>query len=154
MDTPQAVMQALESAPAILVPLVRSVPAELLKQRPAPGKWSVHEHLCHLSLIHPLFHGRLDRMLASEDSTIEPYSPENEPEDHLLKMDFETSLARYVADRETTLGRLLALSHSQWHRRAHHPEYSEYTVLAMFRHLALHDYLHGYRIEEIAMAPR
>ena len=44
MDDPAAVINALENAPAVIVPLVREVPAAVLKRRPAPGRWSAHEH--------------------------------------------------------------------------------------------------------------
>ena len=30
-------------------------------------------------------------------------------------------------------------------------EYSHYSVLVMFRHLALHDFFHAYRIEELLL---
>ena len=33
------------------------------------------------------------------------------------------------------------------------PEYHEYSVFIMFRHLALHDFLHAYRIEELLLRP-
>ena len=41
---PLVVIDALERAPGIVVPLVRGVPADILKRRPAPRKWSAHEH--------------------------------------------------------------------------------------------------------------
>ena len=49
MDTTVAVIEALERAPAIVIPLVREVRPSLLKRRPSPGKWSAHEHACHLA---------------------------------------------------------------------------------------------------------
>ncbi len=42
MDTKTAVVEALERAPGVIVPLVREVPPALLKRRPAPRKWSAH----------------------------------------------------------------------------------------------------------------
>ena len=32
-----------------------------------------------------------------------------------------------------------------------HGEYSHYSVFIMFRHLALHDFFHAYRIEELLL---
>jgi hypothetical protein len=93
MQRRDAVINALENAPSLIVPLVREVPAEVLKRRPAPGRWSAHEHACHLADVHALF----------------------------------------------------------WLRTAEHAEYSHYSVLIMFRHLALHDSLHAYRIEELLL---
>ena len=35
-----AVIDALERAPQIVIPLVREVPESILKRRPAPKRWS------------------------------------------------------------------------------------------------------------------
>ena len=40
---PEALILTLERGPVLLIPLVRSVPPERLKQRPKPEKWSAHE---------------------------------------------------------------------------------------------------------------
>ncbi|MDT5268166.1 MAG: hypothetical protein QOH49_352 [Acidobacteriota bacterium] len=64
MNDPAAVINALENAPAVIVPLVREVPREVLKRRPAQGRWSAHEHACHLADVHALFFARLFRHLA------------------------------------------------------------------------------------------
>ncbi len=47
--------------------------------------------------------------------------------------------------------RLRRLSPDEWGRAAEHGEYSHYSVFIMFRHLALHDFLHAYRIEELLL---
>ena len=38
-----------------------------------------------------------------------------------------------------------------WMRTAQHDEYNSYSVFTMFRHLALHDFHHAYRIEELLL---
>ena len=58
MDSIPSVINALERAPDIVVPLVREVPASLLKRRPDSGKSSAHEHACHLAVVHALFFDR------------------------------------------------------------------------------------------------
>jgi hypothetical protein len=152
METQHVVIAALERAPNIVVPLVREVPTALLKRRPAPRKWSAHEHACHLASVHRLFFDRLEHILASPAPVITPYEPgQDEPDDLLLKMDLNDSLRQYVDDRARLVERLRKLSPSDWHRTAEHGEYSHYSVLIMFRHLALHDFLHAYRIEELLL---
>ena len=47
----QSVIEALARAPEIIVPLVHEVPSAILKRRPAPSRWSAHEHACHLAHI-------------------------------------------------------------------------------------------------------
>jgi hypothetical protein len=46
---------------------------------------------------------------------------------------------------------LRQLSLADWQRTAEHGEYSHYSVFIMFRRLALHDFFHAYRIEELLL---
>ena len=150
-ETP-ALIEALERAPSIVVPLVRDMPPALLKRRPTSGKWSVHEHACHLAVVHQLFLDRLDTMVSSPAPVITPYDPgKDDPDDRLLRLDLDTMLERYVDDRRSLVTRLRQLTPEEWSRAAEHAEYSHYSVFIMFRHLALHDFFHAYRIEELLL---
>ena len=152
MESPTAVIDALERAPNVIVPLVREVRSGLLKRRPEPKKWSAHEHACHLAVVHRLFFDRLDQILASPAPVITPYDPgQSDPDDLLLTMDLDDSLRKYVDDRRRLVDRLLQLSEAEWSRTAQHGEYSHYSVFIMFRHVALHDFFHAYRIEELLL---
>ena len=152
MDNTTAVIDALERAPGIVIPLVREVPSDVLKRRPAPRKWSAHEHACHLAHVHQLFFDRLDMMLASPAPVITPYNPgESDADDLLLRMDLDDSLRHFAEDRRRLIERLRGLSREKWNRTAEHGEYRHYSVFIMFRHLALHDFFHAYRIEELLL---
>src|SRR5689334_423238 len=95
MDQTPSVIAALRRAPEIVVPLVREVPASILKRRPAPARWSAHEHACHLAHVHALFFQRLDLILRDPAPVIRPYLPgEQDADDLLLNMDLDDSLAR------------------------------------------------------------
>ena len=147
-----SVIGALERAPLVVAPLVREVPPSLLKRRPTTGKWSAHAHACHLAVVHGLFCDRLEQMLASPAPVITPYDPgTDDPDDALLRLDLEQSLESYVRDRRLLVERLRTLSPADWHKAAEHGEYSHYSVFIMFRHLALHDFFHAYRIEELLL---
>jgi hypothetical protein len=151
IDTIPSIIDALERAPDIVVPLVREVPLAVLKRRPKPGKWSAHEHACHLATVHTLFFERLDQMLVSP-APITPYDPgSQDPDDALLNRDLDESLDAYVRDRARLVGRLRRLTATDWLKTAEHGEYSHYSVFIMFRHVALHDFLHAYRIEELLL---
>jgi hypothetical protein len=152
MQNTTAVVEALERAPTIVVPLVREVPPAVLKRRPTPTKWSAHEHACHLAHVDRLYLGRLDQILGQPEPIITPYDPgRDEPDDVFLRMDLESSLERYVEDRRTLVRRLRQLAPEVWSRTAEHGEYSHYSVFIMFRHVALHDLFHAYRIEELLL---
>jgi hypothetical protein len=146
-----ALIGTLRHGPSLIIPLVREVAPANLKRRPAPEKWSAHEHACHLATVHTLFFDRLDRMLREESAFIVPYEPGDEAPDMLLKVDLDAALARYARERAEILTLIRPLTAAQWERTARHAEYSHYSIFIMFRHLALHDMLHAYRIEELML---
>ncbi|HYP02047.1 MAG TPA: DinB family protein [Pyrinomonadaceae bacterium] len=152
MNNPESIITMLENAPCVIVPLVREVPAEVLKRRPLPAKWSAHEHACHLAEVQPMFLSRLELMLNDPEPRITPYQPGADDEaGALLKMDLNTALERFTRERAELVEELKDLSAEDWGRTAEHPEYAHYSVFIMFRHLALHDMLHSYRIEELLL---
>ena len=152
-DTPVAVIDALARAPEIVVPLALQVPVAVRQWRPAPGKWSTHEHACHLAVVHGLFLRRLDQMLREPAPVIQSYDPAvDDPPDRLIAMDLDRALDQYVTDRAMLVARLRTLSPADWEKKAEHTSYNHYSTMIMFRHLALHDFLHAYRIEEILLS--
>lgn len=154
MIDPSAAIAHLENAPSIIVPLMNEMKPENLKRRPAPGKWSAHEHACHLAHVHGFMSDRLDLMLGEENPVIQPYLPdEAEDDDFLLNKNLDEELERFTLDRMQLVERLRGLRPEQWERTADHGEYASYSVFIMFRHLAMHDMLHAYRIEELRLHP-
>jgi len=147
-----AVIDALERAPGLLIPLARQAPEEIRRRRPSPKKWSIHEHVAHLAAVHTLMGRRCELMLRETDPMIRSYDPgRDEPDGRLLDVDFDGALARYAGDRASLVARLRALTAAEWRRTARHEEYNSYSVFTMFRHLALHDLFHAYRIEELLL---
>lgn len=143
------VVDALERTPSVIVPLVREVPERLRKRRPSPGKWSAHEHACHLAAVQPIFLERLALMLEQDHPSIRSYQPEREHSpDALLAVDLEEALGRFQRERTGLVARLRRLQPEDWRRTGEHEEYSHYSIFIMFRHVAMHDMLHAYRIEE------
>lgn len=151
-DSINVTISALENFPQILLPLIREIPADLLKRRPQPAKWSAHEHAVHLAEVHGLFFDRLDLMLAEENPRIKSYEPSRDEEDGaLLKKDLNESLEEFASKRKILIEKLKQLSPADWQRTGRHEEYAHYSIFIMLRHLALHDNLHAYRIEELLL---
>ena len=142
-------LDQLARGPGVVIDLVNDVPPDRLKRRPSASTWSAHEHACHLAAVQPLFMSRLDLMLREPQAVIRPYNPAtDDAEDALLAVDLAEAMTRYRSERAEMVSRLHELTPSQWERSASHPEYIRYSVFIMFRHLALHDLYHAYRIEE------
>jgi hypothetical protein len=152
MTSPEHLIDALERGPHIVIPMVRQADPAVLKRRPAPGKWSIHEHACHLAQADQLYLKRLDLMLSSDKPIIQSYDPgRDDPGDALLHVDLEAALDRYVRGRKQLVARLRMLTAVEWRKTAEHDEYNSYSMFTMIRHLALHDFLHAYRIEELLL---
>ena len=152
MDT-QTLIATLEATPGIIIGLVREVPPQNLKRRPAPNKWSAHEHACHISIgQEDIFLARLDLMLTDPLPQIKSIQPSAEEEaGAMLSVDLDQALAQYVRERELVVKRLKELSPDDWQRTAEHEAFSHYSVYIMFRHLLTHEMLHAYRIEELML---
>ncbi len=146
MTDPAAVVSDLEHAPEVIIPLVLEVPAETLRRRPAAGKWSVHEHACHVAAIGGLMRERLELMLAEDDPPLPAYEADKVD---LLAVDLAEALERFARQRGELVERLRGLASEQWQRTGEHPIYGRWSVFTMLRKLALHDSFHGYRIDEL-----
>ena len=95
---------------------------------------------------------RLDLMLSEPMPRIVSYFPSPEEEDGAsLQLDLDDEMQRFARDRKTLVERLKTLSPEDWQRTAEHDEYTHYSVFIMFRHLAMHDMFHAYRIEELLL---
>ena len=148
----QTLIANLESAPGIIIGLVREVPPHNLKRRPAPNKWSVHEHACHIAIGDAAFLSRLELMLSNPHPRIKSMvtSPDEEA-GSLLSLDLDDALGLYVQERARVVKRLKELSDEDWQRTAEHEAFSHYSVYIMFRHLLVHEMFHAYRIDELLL---
>ena len=151
MSTPFDLIERLSSWPGFLASLVESVPARDLKRRPAPNKWSAHEHACHLAVMEPMWQARAKRIVTEDNPEIISYEPDDDDPDRLLGMDLKTALDQFAMDRARLVGGLRSLPASAWDRPARHTSHARYSLFLMCRHIVLHDSLHGYRIEESAL---
>jgi DinB superfamily len=152
MSDTDALISALETAPGVIIPLIREVPPQILKRRPSPAKWSAYEHAIHLSQSDSSFLARLDMILSTPEPLIETI--ENSAEDEagaMLDIDLDESLDRYVNERAALVTRLKQLSPDEWQKTAVHEAFDHYSVFIMFRHLLNHEMLHAYRIEELLL---
>ncbi len=135
--------------PGVVRQLIYAMPPELRKRRPAPGVWSAHEHAVHLPAVQPIMLRRLEMMLKEPGCTIKSYEPSRDDQDGaLLKLDLNVEMDRFDRERASLVERLRTLTPEQWAITAEHEEYSHYGIFIMFRHIALHDMHHAYKIEE------
>lgn len=147
-----ALISALETAPGVIIPLIREVPEAILRRRPRPDKWSAYENAIHLSQSDVAFRARLELILAEDEPFIKTI--ENSAEDEagaMLEVDLNQSLERYVRERASLVEILKRLTPDQWQKTAVHEAFDHYSVFIMFRHVLNHEMLHAYRIEELLL---
>lgn len=151
-DDLELIFRGLEASPVLLRNLLASVPPARMKQRRIAGKWSIHEHACHLATIHPMLIGRLERFRNEASPEIKPFLPgDTDPDDDLIHRDLAASLDEFESGRRDLIAAGRLLSPEILRRKARHPEYDEYTPYILLRHVLMHDHLHMYRIEELAL---
>jgi len=121
-------IEILAAAPDLLEELISEVPEEIRKVRRIKGKWSIHEHACHL---------------AEPGTTV--------PDDNLAKMDLQEQLADFRKNRLVMIDILKNYTSEDWHNEGSHPEYTSINPLLWLRHVLMHDHFHMYRIEELLL---
>ena len=152
MSNTAILISALETAPGVIIPMIREVPPQILKRRPSPAKWSAYEHAVHLSQSDALFRDRLDLILSTPEPYIKSAMPSPEEEaGSMLDIDLDESLDRYVRERADLIERVKKLTPDEWQKTAEHEAFDHYSVFIMFRHLFNHEMLHAYRIEELLL---
>ncbi|MBK9214988.1 MAG: DinB family protein [Chloracidobacterium sp.] len=145
-------ISALETAPGVIVPLIREVPEAILRRRPEVGKWSAYENAVHLSQSDVAFRARLELILAEDEPFIKVI--ENSAEDEagaMLEVDLDESLERYVRERASLVEILKQLTPDEWQKTAVHEAFDHYSVFIMFRHLYVHEMHHAYLIEQLML---
>src|SRR5215510_6147638 len=119
MDDAQTLIATLQSAPRIIIGLIRVVPPQYLRRRPSPTKWSAHEHACHIAAADTAYLLRLELILSDPAPYTEPMLPSADEEaGALLNTDLDEALDLYVRERARRVKRLKELSEGNWRRTA------------------------------------
>ena len=123
---------------------MNGVPDVMVKWRPAPGKWSVHEIVCHAADSEVNAYARLRYLLAEKDPVIVGYDQDEWArafDYHALPL--EPSLTVVEAVRESTATLLRRLEGDAWTKKGRHTERTgDYTVEEWLRIYA--DHLEGH----------
>jgi hypothetical protein len=148
-DIPE-IIRCLQQSPVILKNLLMQIPPGLYKIWRIPGKWSIHEHACHIATGDQLgFIDRFKQFISEQKPKIKPLSGDSFPPDYLIKMDLDEALNVFFEKRKELVNLVSSADESIWIKEAEHPEYQIYTPYIMLRHRLMHDYFHMYRIEEL-----
>ena len=145
-----ALLERLSVAPAAFAAALKGVPDDVVRRRPASGKWSMIENAAHLRDIERVYQGRFTGMAFGE-----------RPAFWMLDNDRAASSLKYAESdpsavakefrrlREDTLVLLRALPAAAWRRTGLHPKRGELTLEQLAEVLAGHDDSHIGKIKAL-----
>jgi uncharacterized damage-inducible protein DinB len=133
-------MQALESAPQEVACAIKGLSEAQLAQSPKPGEWGIRQVLFHLLVTQELLAGRVERMLAEDNPSLEgvaAWAAEGQASLTTIAM-----LERYRLSRQTTVELLGQMPVEGWWRTAWHEEFGSVTILQQASYFAKHERSH------------
>jgi uncharacterized damage-inducible protein DinB len=148
----KALLETLKATPARLKAALKGVPRKLLLWTPAPGKWSIHEIVCHMrDMERDAYLTRYRRILAEDD----PALPDIDGDAYALERDYRSlKLGEVVRDwgrlRRESLSLLRTVKGDQWSRRGTHETAGPLSVDDLLRrHAVGNDEAHLGQIDAI-----
>ncbi len=133
-----------------LASLTRGLTKAQLLRRPAPGKWSIHEIVCHLADTEVANAWRYRKVLAEDVVGLTAWDQDRWAAGHQYRrQDFRLALEQFRILRARNLALLKAVGRKAWDRTATHPTFGTLSAGQMVVHLAHHDANHLGQIERI-----
>jgi uncharacterized damage-inducible protein DinB len=129
--------------------LINAIGPEKSTARPAPGKWSPAEIVCHLADCELVFGFRLRQTLAEDSPTIQPFDQEKWAETYPA-IGAEQALATFTAFRKWNLLLIAAAIPAAADRPVTHPERGQMTFQTIVETIAGHDLNHLAQLQALA----
>jgi hypothetical protein len=142
---------AAEKNPKQIAAAVSGLPDKVLRFKPAPDKWCVHEILGHLADVEIVYAYRLRQMLADKKPVIAPMD-QNDWARNLgyLETPPPELIALYGLNRHANLRLLQRLKPGDLGKSAYHPETKQdFTVAQLIERMATHGASHLEQIERL-----
>ena len=143
-------LKAQAATPGRLASLTRGLSRAQLLHRPAPGKWSIHELVCHLADTEVANAWRYRKVLAEDEVGLTAWDQDRWAAGHQYRrQDFRLALEQFRILRARNLALLTVVGRKAWDRTATHPTFGKLSAGQMLVHLAHHDANHLGQIERI-----
>jgi hypothetical protein len=143
-------LKAQSATPEKLRLLTRGLTKAQLLYRPAPGKWSIHELVCHLADTEVANAWRYRKVLAEDEVGLTAWDQDRWAAGHQYRrQDFRLAMEQFRILRTRNLGLLKAVGRKAWARTATHSTFGTLSAVQMVVHLAHHDANHLGQIERI-----
>jgi hypothetical protein len=148
-DVPE-ILNRLASAPRRLEKAAASANPRRVSIRPAPGKWSAREIICHLADCEVVYGVRYRKILAEPDPVLVPFDQDawaanlqyrNQP--------IKTAVAAFCALRNSHVALFRRMPEENWEKAGIHQSYGSLTLRQIASHLVEHDRNHLAQIERL-----
>jgi len=137
------ILEKLQETPKTLMALLRGVPDEVLRRKPAPEKWSMLEIACHLRDVERLFLERYAKMANHDRPALRMINQDELAVALKYNQDEPAAAIReFQALRAETVALLSALAHQSWQRIGLHPKRGEFSIDAQVGIHVNHDANH------------
>jgi DinB superfamily len=153
--TDEAPLELQKATLRKLEPLLEGVPASRVRERPAPGKWSIGEIVSHLADTELVGGYRIRMILGAPGTTIQAFDQDAWVVAlHYDKRDVRESLDQFRVLREANLSLLRTITPEQWRQYGMHAERGQETIETIVRMFAGHDVNHLRQIERLLAAKK
>lgn len=144
-------LEAAEKSPKQVAAAVSGLPEKVLRYKPAPDKWCIHEVLGHLADVEIVYAYRLRQMLADKKPVIAPIDQDEWAKGlGYLETPPAELIALYGLNRHANLRLLQRLQPADLGKSAYHPEMKkEFTVEQLIERIATHGVSHLEQIERL-----
>ena len=149
----QPALLLLEKAPILIETMLRDLPEDLLRWKPAPERWSIAEVLGHLADIEMVYADRTRRIVTEESPTLEKYDAAGTVGiGDYVRGSASENLAFFIKIRRSTVILLRSIPADSGEREATHSELGNITLHEMLSEWASHDLGHLRQIAELYRA--
>lgn len=143
-NSPEAILAILQSTPAVLNSLTKSITGQQWRLEPSQDDWALNEIICHLRDTEREIHQvQLNLMLEREGAFIpRPDTSVWASERDYLRVDGAGALREFTTARIETIGLLKGMENAVWSRKARHAIFGPTDFLEACSFMADHDRMH------------
>ncbi len=145
------IIDALERHAGAFEAAFRNAPVAERTFRTAPGKWNLHEIICHLhDEEREDFRTRVKHILDGRQDPMPPIDPPGWVKERDYEgQPYDDVLDRFIAERRQSVAWLRGLQAPAWDHTYRHPKFGEWTADFLLANWLAHDYLHLRQISRV-----
>jgi len=151
MKIPVSTSDRLRTQHLSLSLLIAGLPDDLLVRNPLPGKWSIRDHIAHLTKYQLVFIERMHTLLTVDEPVFEAYRAENDPEfAKWLNKSTHQLMDELNGERNTLTGLVTKMKENELAKVGVHSKFGRLTALDWTEFFLLHEAHHLFTIFRLA----